>query len=285
MYIYEGKQLDFFEDAIKMLLVNSNYTEIEDIDCISLRNASFINSGNIRFWFKSGISVCESLKNIEYALNADELFSVKKLTEKDFDINRILGKNRPFVLGPISKRKLLQKIDANYYDGERNYIYCFSYNGELFIHEPDGVPFLMVDAKDYSKMFEQKDYLFQICVNSNIEISAQNRIKVLKNWLEAKRASRLSLDDVSNYNYTKLCNMNIADEISFGFAAKNYLIQISKMFKYLEKNSEFNQNCKVFKEYASELNDITFNKHYERINTLIKNIDDYLISSILEEVS
>ena len=36
MYIYEGKQLDFFEDAIKMLLVNSNYTEIEDIDCICL---------------------------------------------------------------------------------------------------------------------------------------------------------------------------------------------------------------------------------------------------------
>ena len=236
MYIYEGKQLDFFEDAIKMLLTNSNYAEVKDIDCISLRNASFVNSGDIRFWFKSGVNVCECLKNIEFALNADELFSIKKLTKEEFDINSILEENKPFVFGPISKKSLLQKIDANYYDGERNYIYCFTYNGELFIHEPDGVPFLMVHAKDFSKMFEKKEYLFQIYVNPDVEINEPNRTCVLKNWLETRRASRLSPDDVSNYDYTGLNNMNISKEISFGFAVKNYLIQMNKMFKYLGKN-------------------------------------------------
>lgn len=285
MYIYEGKQLDFFEDAVKMLLTNSNYAEVEDIDCISLRNASFINCGDIRFWFKSGVHVCECLRNIEIALNANELFRIKKLTEEEFDINSILEENMPFVLGPISKKSLLQKIDANYYDGERNYIYCFTYNGELFIHEPDGAPFLMVHTKDFSKMFEKKEYLFQIYVNQDVEISEPNRIKVLKNWLETRRASRLSPDDVSNYDYTELNNMNIANEISFGFAVKNYLIQINKMFKYLGKNSELKRNREVLKEYSSELSDIMLHKHYEKIHTVINHIDVHLISCILEEVS
>lgn len=284
MNIYEGKHLDFFEDAINMLLIANNYTEIEDIDCISLRNTSFVNEGEIKNWFKPKINTYDGLKNIEQTICSDGLFSIRKITVRDFNFDRILVEKRPFVLGPISKRCLLHKIDTNYYDGDRNYIYCFFYDGRLVIHEPDGVPFLIVNDRDFLKMFEKREYLLMIQANPNLEINIPNKKILLKKWLEKKKLSKMQEYDISNFDYTVLENINNANEISFRFAIENYMIQISKIYRFIKRNAVVYQNQDIINDYFEYINDILYSKQYSMINTIINNIDKFLISCVLEEL-
>lgn len=284
MNIYEGKHLDFFEDAINMLLIANNYTEIEDIDCISLRNTSFVNEVEIKNWFKPKINTYDGLKNIEQTICSDGLFSIRKITVRDFNFDRILVEKSPFVLGPISKRCLLHKIDTNYYDGDRNYIYCFFYDGRLVIHEPDGVPFLIVNDRDFLKMFEKREYLLMIQANPNLEINIPNKKILLKKWLEKKKLSKMQEYDISNFDYTVLENINNANEISFRFAIENYMIQISKIYRFIKRNAVVYQNQDIINDYFEYINDILYSKQYSMINTIINNIDKFLISCVLEEL-
>jgi hypothetical protein len=285
LYFYTGKSMDGFENAMNMLFINNGYEEVKHLDCISMRNCAMSNAGAMSQWFSPMTSTIESIGHISQALGALDLFEVREIRE--IDKGSILQpQNKPFILGPINKKRFFNKIDANFYDGNRNYVYCFSVEGKLIVHEPDGVPCVTVDEKDIENFMRGKNMLYQIFINPNKTLKKPNRKEILQKWASCKSIYANSPEEIANYNYSSIKDLSASNELELKYGLQNYMIQIYKMIHMvLQGITEDKQYSKLFEKYAEEIAVISIKKEFNKLANVIKKINELLMQIIMEEIN
>lgn len=283
MYFYTGKSLDTFEAAMNMLLMNNQYEFIPDLDCIGMRNCSMIHLNKMSQWFQPAINTMKSLKYIEEALSVEGLFEVRKVNESNLCM--MWKDDRPFVLGLVNKKKLFHKIDVNYYDGNRNYLYCFQWKGKRVIHEPDGAPFLLCDDKDVKNFMNGREYLYQIFINRNKKLQLVERKAILQAWLKCKYANSNNPNEIQNYDYSKINHLSASNEIELQFGLHNYMIQTYKIIRFLFKNSGNEESSRIFQKYSNIIADIAINKSICDLQKVLREMNDSLVTLIMEEIN
>lgn len=285
MYFYTGKSLDGFENAINMLLINNGYEPIEYLDCISLRNCAMSNTDVMSQWFSPMVNTFQSIEHISMALGALKLFKVREICEIGKNDLFLTENNKSFVLGPINKKRLINKIDANFYDGNRNYIYCFFDKGQLIAHEPDGVPYVTLGEKDMESFMKGRRMVYQIFINPDQIIKKPDRKEVLQKWIDSMRTYKNHPDEIANIDYSKIKNLSASNELEWKYGLQNYMIQTYKMINMvLANNKEIEKYSRLFQMYAEEVAKIIIKKENFKFNNVIKKIDNLLEQIITEEI-
>lgn len=285
LYFYTGKSMDGFENAMNMLFINNGYEEVKHLDCISMRNCSMSNAGTMSQWFSPMISTIQSIGYISQVLGALDIFEVREIHEINRD-SIMKTKDKPFVLGPINKKRFFNKIDANFYDGNRNYVYCYSFEGKLIVHEPDGVPCVTVDEKDIENFIRGKKRLYQIFINPNKTLKKQNRKEILQKWTSCKSIYANYPEEIVNYNYSSIKGLSASNELELKYGLQNYMIQTYKMIHMvLEGIAGDKQYSQLFQKYAEEIGVISIKKQFNKLTDVIKKINNLLMQIIMEEMN
>ncbi|WOO36840.1 hypothetical protein R2R35_24125 [Anaerocolumna sp. AGMB13020] len=285
MYFYTGKSLDGFENAINNLLLNSGYEKVKHLDCICMRNCSMSNEDDMSKWFSPSVNTWESMRYLGEALGLKEQIEIKEIHEKK-SMDLLPYENAPFVLGPVTKKKLFNKIDANFYDGNRNYIYCHPQKGQLIIHESDGVPYILVDEGDIVNFIKGRSVTYQIFIKPKGNLKIPDRKETLQRWLTCKGIYSKAVNGIVNYDYSSVKGLNASNELELQFGVQNYMIQNYKIINLLlEGMADGKKYSDLFQEQAEKAAEAVMQRDLHKLAEVIKGMEELLVQAISKEVT
>ncbi|MCT4688874.1 hypothetical protein [Vallitalea sp.] len=282
MYKYLGKSLDGFQGAMQMLFHDKGYGEVKDIDCIALRNCSMEIQDNMSFWFSPLVKTEEAINNLKNLLEIKDYIKVKKITNDNID-DVLTFDNQPFVLGPINKKRLYNKVDTQFYDGNRHYVYCFLVGKDRIIHEPDGVPYMMIGENEILNFLKDRNNIYKINLEVGGSIKQPTKLEILKRWIIRKRELDKHPHNALNFDFNKITRMSSSNELQRQYALQNYMIQTYKLINLLDKNTSITRED-VFHELAERISQIAISGEMEMLSHVIGQVDQMIVKAVLEEI-
>jgi hypothetical protein len=215
---FRGRSIDTFESAMAMLIDDKG--EVNHIDCISGRS----------------FSLCRSVRTKLYSCTLSDIDAVNNLNKYVGCVFQVVspeGLNEPFVLR-VQNDFEMPTIFRKYYP-EGHYIFCHRKGSKLIVHDPDGFPQLIFDAKKFDW-----DSQLAIIITGSIPAADITYTPLIKEGFAINREAQLDGYDLNR--------------IFLQYATRNFVCQTAKIINLLKEVTRISQNEEIaFEDMFSDM--------------------------------